>query len=78
MGCGSSKLPFTYLGPSVGALKGRTLEWLSVIENMKNQLSVWMAKMISFGGRRSLVKSILGSVSLYFFSLFRAPVSMLK
>ncbi|GJY99241.1 hypothetical protein Tco_0516671, partial [Tanacetum coccineum] len=29
--------------------------------------------MISFGGRLKLAKSILGSLALYFFSLFRAP-----
>lgn len=36
------------------------------------------AKMISFGGRLTLVKSVLGSISLYYFSLFRAPLSVIN
>ncbi|KAJ9564748.1 hypothetical protein OSB04_000714 [Centaurea solstitialis] len=44
----------------------------------ENKLSKWKAKMISFGGRWTLVKSVLGSVSLYYFSLFCAPVSVLN
>nr|GEX68764.1 hypothetical protein [Tanacetum cinerariifolium] len=46
-------------------------------DKFKSKSADWKAKMISFGGRLTLVKSVLGSLSLYFFSLFRAPVSVL-
>nr|GEY38199.1 RNA-directed DNA polymerase, eukaryota, reverse transcriptase zinc-binding domain protein [Tanacetum cinerariifolium] len=42
------------------------------------RLGNWKTKMISYGGRLTLIKSVLGSLVIYFFSLFRAPVSVLK
>nr|GEU83592.1 reverse transcriptase domain, reverse transcriptase zinc-binding domain protein [Tanacetum cinerariifolium] len=36
------------------------------------------AKTYSFGGRLSLVKSVLGSLPLYYFSLFRVPFSVIN
>lgn len=33
---------------------------------------------MSFGGRWTLTKLVLGSISLYYFSLFRAPKGVLK
>ncbi|GKE83894.1 hypothetical protein Tco_1557636 [Tanacetum coccineum] len=43
----------------------------------KSKLADSKAEMISFGGRLTFVKSVLDSLSLYFFSLFRAPLSVL-
>ncbi|KAJ9556535.1 hypothetical protein OSB04_011149 [Centaurea solstitialis] len=78
LGCGFGELPFIYLGLPVGTALKRSSLWLPVIEKMKRKLSLWKAKMISFGGRRTLIKLVLGSVSLYYFLLLRAPVSVLK
>ena len=33
---------------------------------------------MSFGGRLTLVKSVLGSLPLYYFSMFRVPLSVLN
>ncbi|GJV63861.1 reverse transcriptase domain, reverse transcriptase zinc-binding domain protein [Tanacetum coccineum] len=33
---------------------------------------------MSFGGRLTLVKSVLGSLPLYYFSMFRVPLSVIK
>ena len=47
--------------------------WRTVIEKFKKRLSEWKAKTLSFGGRLTLVKSVLGSLPLYHFSMFRVP-----
>ncbi|KAJ9559867.1 hypothetical protein OSB04_005027 [Centaurea solstitialis] len=78
LGCGYGELPFIYLGLPVGANMRCESNWTRVIEKSKNKLSAWRAKILSFGGRRTLVKSVLGSVSLYFFALFRTPEKVLK
>ena len=50
----------------------RIENWKGVMEKMRNKLSSWKARALSFGGRLTLVKSVLGSLTLYFFLLFRA------
>nr|KAJ0186645.1 hypothetical protein LSAT_V11C900459430 [Lactuca sativa] len=37
----------------------------------------WKAKCLSFGGRLTLVNSVLNSLLLYYFSIFRAPKKLL-
>ncbi|KAJ9558233.1 hypothetical protein OSB04_012847 [Centaurea solstitialis] len=74
IGCSSGLLPFTYLGLPVGVSMKRISHWEKVITKVKNKLSGWKTKWISFGGRLTLVKSVLSSIPLYFFSLFHAPV----
>ncbi|KAJ9559670.1 hypothetical protein OSB04_004830 [Centaurea solstitialis] len=73
MGCEGGILPFVYLGLPVGASMSNIKNWAPVVEKVKKKLGSWKAKWISFGGRLTLVKSVLGSLSLYFLSLFRAP-----
>lgn len=73
IGCGVDLLPFKYLGLPVGCVMNRYASWNSVLDKFNCRLSSWKSRMISFGGRLTLVKSVLGSLPLYFFSLFRAP-----
>lgn len=73
MGCVAGKLPFTYLGMPI-CLNMRSKEsWNIIIEKFKNKLSDWKAKTISFGGRSTLVKSVLGGMALYYFSFVSRP-----
>nr|GEW70920.1 putative RNA-directed DNA polymerase, eukaryota, reverse transcriptase zinc-binding domain protein [Tanacetum cinerariifolium] len=78
MGISPGKMPFTYLGIQIGINIKRVDSWKIIVEKFKKGLGNWKTKMISFGRRLTLVKSVLGSLALYFFSLFRAPMSVLK
>ncbi|GKA26341.1 putative RNA-directed DNA polymerase [Tanacetum coccineum] len=78
MRCAAGLLPFTYLGLPVGCSMKRVSTWNVVVEKFKKRLDKWKAKTISFGGRLTLVKTVLSSLPLYFFSLFRAPASIIK
>ena len=73
MKCGMGELPLTYLGLPIGVSMRRESAWRPVIEKFKKKLTDWKAKTMSFGGRLTLVKSVLGSLPLYYFSLFRVP-----
>lgn len=43
------------------------------MDKFKSKLSSWKANNLSFGGRITLVKSVLSTLPLYFFPLFKAP-----
>ncbi|XP_022007607.1 uncharacterized protein LOC110906845 [Helianthus annuus] len=67
LNCKAGHLPFTYLGLKVGANMNRVVNWKEVIDKFNKRLSNWKAKLLSFAGRITLVKSVLGSLPNYFF-----------
>lgn len=66
-------LPFMYLGVPAGANMSLKKNWKPIIEKFHSRLSVWKVKMLSFGGRLTLIKFVLNSLPTYYFSLFKAP-----
>jgi len=77
LGCNVGAFPFKYLGVPIGANMNLKRNWAPVIEKVRSKLSSWKANSLSFGGRLTLTKSVLGSLPLYFFSLFKAPNSVI-
>ncbi|GJX54167.1 hypothetical protein Tco_0282536 [Tanacetum coccineum] len=69
--CSVGEVSFTYLGLPIGVNMQRVSSWNDVIKRIKSSLSEWKAKAMSFWGRLTLVKSVLGSLLLYYFSKFR-------
>ncbi|GKA63819.1 RNA-directed DNA polymerase, eukaryota, reverse transcriptase zinc-binding domain protein, partial [Tanacetum coccineum] len=63
-----------YLGLPIGENMRRVSAWIHVIEKFKKRLVEWKAKSMSFGGRLTFVKSVLGSLPLYYFLMFHVPV----
>ncbi|GJU25341.1 hypothetical protein Tco_1163962 [Tanacetum coccineum] len=78
MGCDIGEFSFTYLGLPIGENMRRVNAWTIVLEKFNKRLADWKAKRMSFGGRLTLVKWVLGSLPLYYFSMFRVPLSVLK
>ncbi|XP_071699657.1 uncharacterized mitochondrial protein AtMg01250-like [Rutidosis leptorrhynchoides] len=64
-GCNSGTLPFTYLGLPVGGKMNKVESWNPVFDKFTKRLSDWKARSISYGGRLTLVKSVLNSLLLY-------------
>ncbi|PWA96608.1 RNA-directed DNA polymerase, eukaryota, Reverse transcriptase zinc-binding domain protein [Artemisia annua] len=52
----------------------RCSNWDPVIQKFTTILSHWKALLLSVGGQLTLIKSIMGSLPLYFMSLYKAPV----
>lgn len=73
LGCKHATLPFIYLGVPIGANMRLKKNWKPVVDRFREKLSKWKAKTLSFGGRLTLIKAVLGSLPTYYFSLFLAP-----
>ncbi|GKC07647.1 RNA-directed DNA polymerase, eukaryota, reverse transcriptase zinc-binding domain protein, partial [Tanacetum coccineum] len=78
LGCLILKLPFSYLGSIVGDNMARQQAWGGIVDRVKKKLSNWKMKMLSIGGRLTLVKSVLGSLPIYNFSIFKVPKCVLN
>ncbi|XP_052621507.1 uncharacterized protein LOC111882826 [Lactuca sativa] len=69
--CSDGTLPFVYLGILAGKSMVQLKGWQIIIDRFKKRLSSWKVKLLSIGGRLTLIKSVLRSLGIYFFSLFR-------
>ena len=78
VGCKVGTFPFRYLGISVGANMNRITNWRPVMEVFESRLSKWKADSLSIGGRVTFIKSVLESLSAYYFSLYKAPCKVIK
>ncbi|CAN1315223.1 LINE-1 retrotransposable element ORF2 protein [Linum perenne] len=76
-GCSSASLPSTYLGLPFGSRGFTKKLWDPVIDSLGKRLQTWKARFLSFGGRLTLIKSVLSSLPVYFLSLFKAPSSVI-
>ncbi|GJZ65953.1 hypothetical protein Tco_0622649 [Tanacetum coccineum] len=78
IGCTHDSLPFCYLGLPVGKWMNLSASWNEVINRFRDKLSSWKAKSLSIGGRLTLVMAVLGSLPVYYFSLFKAPQKIIN
>lgn len=78
LGCAHESLPFTYLGLPVGKKMRACEGWNTIISRVRDKLSSLKAKSLSIGGRLTLVKSVLGSLPIYYLSLFKAPQKVIN
>lgn len=76
LGCQASKFPT--LGLPIGTNMHKYSNWIPIIDKFQEKLSNWKSKTLSVGGRLTLIKSILNSLGTYYFSLFNAPLNILK
>ncbi|GKB45132.1 reverse transcriptase domain, reverse transcriptase zinc-binding domain protein [Tanacetum coccineum] len=72
LNCSHDAIPFLYLGLPVGKNIKYCDGWLDVIRRVQDRLSSWKARSLSIGGRLTLIKSVLGSIPLYYLSIFNA------
>ncbi|GKA45251.1 RNA-directed DNA polymerase, eukaryota, reverse transcriptase zinc-binding domain protein [Tanacetum coccineum] len=74
IGCGAAKFPLKYLGVPTGCSMAKCNNWNSIIQKFTSKLSSWKARLLSTGGRLTLVKSVLGSLPTYYMSIYMMPV----
>ncbi|GKU97112.1 hypothetical protein SLEP1_g10291 [Rubroshorea leprosula] len=66
-------LPFLYLGLPVGGNPHHLKFWKPVVEKFQSKLATWKGKLLSFGGRITLLTSVLSALPLFYFSIFKVP-----
>jgi hypothetical protein len=49
-----------------------------VVEALKKRLNSWNSRHLSFGGRVTLINSVLASLPLYYFSFYKAPSCVIQ
>ncbi|GJW61414.1 RNA-directed DNA polymerase, eukaryota, reverse transcriptase zinc-binding domain protein [Tanacetum coccineum] len=49
-----------------------------LLDRFQSKLSSWKANLLSIGGRHTLIKVVLGSLGIYYFSIFKVPESVLN
>nr|GEX72117.1 hypothetical protein [Tanacetum cinerariifolium] len=70
------KMPFNYLGSRVGDLMSRIQSWHDVTKGMHTRLSKWKLKTLSIRRRLTLLKFVLGAISIYQMSIFEVPIKV--
>jgi len=73
LNCSLLSIPFVYLGLPIGANPRRGQMWDPIIKKCERTLSKWKQRHLSFGGRVTLIQSVLNSIPIYFLSIFRIP-----
>jgi len=73
LNCNQMDVPFKYLGVLMGDNHRKKILWNDMILKIKNKLTTWKGKHLSFADIVTLVKSVQSSVPLYYLSLFRIP-----
>ena len=71
--CKVGSLPMIYLGMPLGTSYKTASIWNPILEMMEKKLSGWKWLYLSKGGRLTLLKSTLSSLSTYYLSLFTIP-----
>nr|GEZ39695.1 RNA-directed DNA polymerase, eukaryota, reverse transcriptase zinc-binding domain protein [Tanacetum cinerariifolium] len=52
--------------------------WQILIDHFNARLSGWKANLLCIGGRLTFIKSVLGSLGIYYFSIFKASEMVIK
>ncbi|KAJ4812133.1 RNA-directed DNA polymerase (reverse transcriptase)-related family protein [Rhynchospora pubera] len=76
--CEASSLPLPYLGLPLTANRPTKENYLQLIEKLESKLAGWKNKLLSRAGRITLVSSVLSAIPIFFMSVFRLHVWVLK
>lgn len=69
---------FIFLGIPIRSIPKRILSWKPLLSKLKARLYNCKGRFINFGGRITLLKSVLSSISIFHLSFYRAPVKICK
>ncbi|KAM7474964.1 hypothetical protein LguiB_022207 [Lonicera macranthoides] len=78
LGCVSGEWPLTYLGLPLGGNPNSMAFWEPVIERVSKRIEGWHKSCLSRGGKLILLQSVLGSIPIYYLSVFKIPKKAAK
>ncbi|XP_015166827.1 uncharacterized protein [Solanum tuberosum] len=70
--------PITYLGCQLFIGKPRLTYFSDLINKIVNRITGWQSKMLSYGGKSTLIKHVLQSMPIHILSAISAPSTRLK
>ncbi|GKV32054.1 hypothetical protein SLEP1_g40687 [Rubroshorea leprosula] len=71
--CKVGVFPFKYLGIPIGGSSRRKAFWKPLVELFSKKLSTWKGRYLSFGGRITLINSVLSSLPVFWMSVYLIP-----
>ncbi|XP_058748415.1 uncharacterized protein LOC131621393 [Vicia villosa] len=74
----SGELPFKYLGVPLSCRKLSIQQCLPLIDRIVGKIKHWTTKILSYAGRKQLIRSVLFAVTSYWMQVFPLPKSVLK
>ncbi|GKU87734.1 hypothetical protein SLEP1_g2081 [Rubroshorea leprosula] len=74
--CGIGVKPFSYLGMLIGENPRNKKFWDPIVRKFCGKLAVWKSALLSFGGRLTLLQSVLSALPTFFMSLLLMPSSV--
>ncbi|XP_058765925.1 uncharacterized protein LOC131639447 [Vicia villosa] len=69
---------FKFLGILVGKNPRRISSWKPLLDNVRRRLNSWKGRWLSFGGRITLLKSVLISLAIFTLSFYKAPKKIIS
>ena len=71
-------IPFQYLGFPIFQGKPKCIYFQPIMDHIKVKLATWKGVLLSITGRVQLVKSIVHSMLVYSFHIYRWPICLVK
>ncbi|XP_060195008.1 uncharacterized protein LOC132624212 [Lycium barbarum] len=72
-GFSKGRFPFIYLGCSIFHARKKKVYYSDLIKKVKGRLHSWKRKLLSFGGKAVLIRSVLQSMPIHFLSVLAPP-----
>ncbi|GKU93217.1 hypothetical protein SLEP1_g6825 [Rubroshorea leprosula] len=71
--CGVGETSFMYLGLPIGGKIRCKKMWEPILKKFRAKLVIWKSSTLSFGGRITLLNSVLSAIPIFYMSLFLMP-----
>lgn len=78
LGMRQSKLPFRYLGVNLFRGRNKIIFYQYILESIDRKLLGWQRKLLSPGGRLTLIKHVLTAIPLYTVAVIQLPKQTIK
>ena len=74
----TDQLPVRYLGLPLTTKSMSSSDYQPLLETIRNRISSWKNRFLSYAGRRELLGSVLWSISSFWLSAFRLPKACIR
>lgn len=78
LGSPPSNLPIKYLGFLLTIKKPRKVHFEPMLQAIRSRLEGWTVNFLSYGGRLTLIKSVLPAIPLHYMQVLRIPKVVFK
>ncbi|XP_058768573.1 uncharacterized protein LOC131642320 [Vicia villosa] len=78
LSCKVESSNFTFLGVPIGSNPRKYSTWVPLLNKMKKRLSGWKNRFLNLGGRITLLKSILGALTIFTMSFYKMSARVAK